>query len=35
MDNQFVFKHVKAHQNPNASSHTIADSLAKMGARRE
>ena len=39
MNNQFIFKHVKAHQNPNASSHafgnSIANSLAKMGARRE
>ena len=38
-DNQFVFKHVKSHQNLNTSSHafgnSIADSLAKMGARRE
>jgi ribonuclease HI len=35
MDNQFVFKHVKSHQNLNESSHTIANSLAKMGGQRE
>ena len=38
-DNQFVFKHVKSHQNLNESSHTfgnsIANSLAKMGGQRE